>query len=635
MPLSTLHANSLGHSGGSKGEPAVGEEQQSRASSGSTGVAAPSRIPAAPASLGEAASRPSASIASRIPRAPSSASSGSARGSGSGRGSACSVAASAGGSPVDSTAAGGFNFHTNPTFDSTAEKEPSLAELCSGSPAFSCRTESSKQDLTPGMLDQAVYTPATSMSIQDWLRSSTPGTVVARAAEVQRQLQGAMDPTAYLRTGAQMLSPEPGYGGGAVQTPPSLLPTPEAWRILQQMQPSPAAQQKGVFDIMNAYLRTGAQMLSPEPGCAEAEAIPAPAAMATVVHKGVIPKPQPLPDAKAPADTPASVRSSCVSSCNEAASVSLVQQQRSVAEGLSQQEQQQQSIVLAAPVHAHDELPGLASVEAVSGPRHGPPSPILFNLDYDSPSSTAGPAKSGEHLPPTPCDRGLGVYRLWAPANRTNCGHPPRKLHETPAMQRCPHADGPLKSYPSPPLQLNAPAPVSPAESPVFSFGMGLFNAGQDVPARQEAAEACPSPEIHRVTSDESVLQPNPFKAMLCHLRGPQYASPAPAALHRQASPESPPAAVAASPGPHVAGKLGQVLQMPFTFQRAHLLLSAQKSWHVLLKSFTLTRSCFCVVATPELGKDSLTQWIDRRGLRQALNTPARHDLQVCCPCAV
>ena len=41
--------------------------------------------------------------------------------------------------------------------------------------------------------------------------------------------------------------------------------------------------------------------------------------------------------------------------------------------------------------------------------------------------------------------------------------------------------------------------------------------------------------------SEPSVDQPNPFKAMLSHLRGPQYVSPAPAAaaFARSASPKT------------------------------------------------------------------------------------------------
>lgn len=52
--------------------------------------------------------------------------------------------------------------------------------------------------------------------------------------------------------------------------------------------------------------------------------------------------------------------------------------------------------------------------------------------------------------------------------------------------------------------------------------------------------EAAGPPEMVRLESDKTVEQPNPFQAMLCHLRGPQYASPAPAIIARPASPKSP-----------------------------------------------------------------------------------------------
>ncbi len=50
-------------------------------------------------------------------------------------------------------------------------------------------------------------------------------------------------------------------------------------------------------------------------------------------------------------------------------------------------------------------------------------------------------------------------------------------------------------------------------------------------------------------------------------------------------------------------------------------------AWHA--RDSDIGLSCLVPAATPELGKGSLTHWIDHRGLSQALNTPARLDLQV------
>lgn len=73
------------------------------------------------------------------------------------------------------------------------------------------------------------------------------------------------------------------------------------------------------------------------------------------------------------------------------------------------------------------------------------------------------------------------------------------------------------------------------AESPKFSFGVAGSNFSDfngEITFENEAVE------ITQLQSDSSVAQPNPFRSMLSHLRGPQYVSPAP--IIRPTSPHSP-----------------------------------------------------------------------------------------------
>ena len=92
----------------------------------------------------------------------------------------------------------------------------------------------------------------------------------------------------------------------------------------------------------------------------------------------------------------------------------------------------------------------------------------------------------------------------------------------------------------SPPISFRLPgdSPLPAAQpqqadrdSPSFSFGFGAGGApgaaGVAAASADENAEPTAEPAHHRVESGESVLGPHPFKAMLRHLQGPQYTSPA------------------------------------------------------------------------------------------------------------
>lgn len=147
-----------------------------------------------------------------------------------------------------------------------------------------------------------------------------------------------------------------------------------------------------MFNIMNAYLRTGAQMLSPEPGCEGGAAICAPAYMAAVVTKAAGGALRPAAVIPAPA-APGSARGSAsVSSCVAAASACLGAPSPALQLAAAEEEQGGgEHVVLRPAVQAHDELPSVGRGQ-VDCTRPGPLSPISFNLPVDSPN--ASPAQS-------------------------------------------------------------------------------------------------------------------------------------------------------------------------------------------------------------------------------------------------
>ncbi|GAB4822183.1 hypothetical protein N2152v2_009229 [Parachlorella kessleri] len=533
-PLGALHSNALASGPGvkvgvgskprtdaqafdSSGPPLTAQVQPtSKSCSPTSSSGSVSRIPPAPASGGAEMQRPGPDSYSRIPRAPEP-----------GQSSALPTGLPAASEPAAAEDLPVFFSHVNPTFAGCPDELEALEDACAASPAPSWRTDVSGRDLTPGLLDQAVYTPATARSVQAWLRTNTP---VQKVGAATRPPLGQQSGLVQQRSGAAVHR-------GAVtptQTPLSAMPTSEVWHILEHMQQPAPAEQQGMYNIMNAYLRTGAQMLSPEPGCEGEAAIYAPAYMSAVVNQGSALQPARTAALTDILEEPGSVRNSSVSSCNAASAASPSLGRAAAVPAMVVQEQQPGvatgcCITVAAAVHGHNDLLPVEVGRAAGGSRRpGPPSPISFNLPADS-SPEASPVRS-------------------------------------PTQQE--------------------------TESPSFSFGLGAapVDIGGEPAAAQEAA-----PELQRVESNTSVDQPNPFKAMLSHLRGPQYASPAPAALrHNDASPDAP------------ANSNSELVLQP---SEAAAPPSAQ--------------------ATPELGKGSLSHWINRRGLSQALNTPARIDLQL------
>lgn len=211
--------------------------------------------------------------------------------------------------------------------------------------------------------------------------------------------------------------------------------------------------------------------------------------------------------------------------------------------------------------------------------------------------------------------------------------------------------------------------PAAASDSPTFSFGFGALPAGAaagapdaceqaageagttDAAAAEAAAapDAAGAPILPRISSGETVQQPNPFEAMLHHLRGPQYASPArfalrgPAALQLEqaGSPQSPKDCT-----PLHLISVSECNASPAARERlwGRRWLGLRGSCAVLAAVSHAVQPCrpslqtatglpvaagTAGMATPAPGQGSLTVWMDRRGMRGALSTPARNDLRV------
>jgi hypothetical protein len=202
--------------------------------------------------------------------------------------------------------------------------------------------------------------------------------------------------------------------------------------------------------------------------------------------------------------------------------------------------------------------------------------------------------------------------------------------------------------------------PAAGSAAPSFSFGMGAAApheeggcgrgeqgaAGQQGPgaAAEEAGAAVPgSDELRRAPSGETVQQPHPFTAMLRHLRAPPHASPArPAAAPRPDSPQSPKDCtplhlISASAGEPAAGSPGErcTAKAVSGAAKSEALPALAAPQRVARLGPLLTALCLPVLlaavaaSTPAPGQGSLTLWLDRRGMRSILSTPARSDLRL------
>ncbi|KAL4854932.1 hypothetical protein ACK3TF_004403 [Chlorella vulgaris] len=735
----------------SRMQPAPSSDKKSKKVEG-TVVLAEAVVPAtahAPASRIPAHSRPAPDTAlqpppstggmhSRIPKPPSTGSSGSSAASAAGAspqpdyaamlatpaapaqlpdqrwtGQSLQPRAAAG----DEDAAGlqAFQAYSNPSFDGADflaaaapdQASPLRAECSNISAASSCcgaaqlflnslaDAEAGAGQLTPGLLEAAALSPATERSLQAWLRAS-PDALAAAAAAAQQHRQQPGGTHSMARSG--------GLAGSSLSAAAEAdsrgrpMATPEAWQLLQHINngsPGAAAAPKGVRGIMNAFLRTGPQMLSPEPSCEDviwapnAAAVPASGLLSVAGPGGVgvygmvhaflrtganllSPEPgkeaqllqeqraaaaaappapllQPYSPASPLAATPgapqvaaltavqplsASVAppaapSVCsnedeVGSCGPAASISLGGGVPHVAQGsvprLNLCRLPQSSCgtevsfgAALAAVRADSpdsvELPtarffaggspqaaaagadlstealqaSATAAQGVQRQRHRPTSPVTFCLPADSPDqeslrpASAAPSFSFGLGGPAAAAEGVGSGGGGVEVAQ-QARHPTQHLQQQQQQLE---------------QQQQQQQHVGPNRA------AGSFPPQAAVLAAQEAEEEGAEEALPRNLSGETVQQAHPFMAMLQHLQAPHtYASPA--RLLVGGDPGSP--------------------ESPRECTPLHLISTSEAQAQA---------SPGAVVATPAPGQGSMTVWLDRRGMCGALNTPARHDLRL------
>ncbi|PRW59511.1 hypothetical protein C2E21_1411 [Chlorella sorokiniana] len=502
---------------------------------------------------------------------------------------------------------------------------------------------------TPGLLDPAALTPNTERSLQAWLRASP-------SARPQGSVRAGSVPPAT---------------GGATSglTNGKVLPTPEAWQMLQHINadspPAPAPQ--GVHGLMNAYLRTGPQVLSPEPAAIGgmirapgAAAVPASGLLAVAGPGGVgvygmvkgaaaylrtgahqlspepgmegqhaaspPPPPAALPHPYSPASPLAATPAGPASTTPAGPSGSGIALSRRPTSVCSNGE-----VGSCGPAGSIS-LGGAPSPAPFSG---GPPSVPRLNLSALRQQQEGGtdgtevsfgavlaPAAAAEQQeqPDSPAADELPTARF-SPAASPAAGAVQDEAAAAPSEGQAPSAITfalPAEAPSREPVAAAAPA----SNSPTFSFGFGAAPAaaaqavpeaaGEGPPAAAAAVAAghvvpgaaAPVPAaLPRNDSGETIQQPNPFEAMLHHLRGPQYASPARFALRGRAM---------------LQLEQAESPQSPKELTPLHLISITEGSTSPTAR-----------MATPAPGQGSLTVWMDRRGMRRALSTPARNDLRV------
>ncbi|KAL4458308.1 hypothetical protein ABPG75_013173 [Micractinium tetrahymenae] len=571
----------------------------------------------------------------------------------------------------------GFQAFSNPSFDGAAlAGTPAAAGAAAGSAANvfvnslaeAGESEDAEAQLTPGLLDPAALTPNSERSLEAWLRSSPAS---APAASGPRTLRGRppLPPSAsaggsggrsssaaseaHTRAPASAVSAASAGSTGASRG--RALPTPEAWHLLQHINDdSPAAAPKGVRGIMNAYLRTGPQALSPEPsGAGETGLIRAPGATAVpasgllnvagpggagvmgMMHAylrtgahvlspepgmeggmaggaasaGRQAPPPPLLHPYSPVSPLAATPGPAAAHAGPAATVAPS------SGGLGCRPISPASVCSNGEVGSSS--PAAPSVSLGGG--SAPPSVPRLNLsgllqqkDSDGNGARGGTngteVSFGAALPASPDDGELPTARLSPVAVERHQGATMAETGVAAERQQ--------------PVGFGLASPfvscLAASGSPSFSFGFGHVPAavGATVTAGQQgdpdaaaagaavAAEAAdpddaaPSPALRRIDSGETVQQHTLYNTMLDHLRGPQYASPARFAMPQRA--DSP--------------------QSPQQCTPLHLISTSDTS---------PPRVSGALVATPAPGQGSLTVWMDRRGMRATLSTPARNDLRL------
>lgn len=353
--------------------------------------------------------------------------------------------------------------------------------------------------------------------------------------QVVRSVEAWLGTVAPLAQDSQPLSPAP-------------LATPEAWAVLRHIyDQAPTSVPEGVRDLINSYLRTGPQMLSPEPSCENFANIPAPHTTAA-----------------------AFIQPGAMGSHAPGIAAWLDSFLRTGAQVLSPEPGQPYCNVAAPAPRQHS-----ANNAAVQDEDGG----IHEKVDAVEEEDARGPLDAS-----SVCSNSMSPV----PAALQKSPLPPPPLVLPDEMDEatlgCYVSDGEslptardlVESHSSLPVISNKPASS-------FSFGMGgggAVNKGDLADKEQEVASKPP----------HSAKQPQnfPFTAMMKHLRG-SYDSPK--IPHHQNDGgfedlESPKSPSELTP----LGMIGQQVQ---------------------------------------LGSGPVEVWIDHRGLRNALDTPTKHDLEI------
>ena len=259
-----------------------------------------------------------------------------------------------------------------------------------------------------------------------------------------------------------------------------------------RMHPAAGAGGAGVYNMVHAFMRTAASVLSPEPGREAAQPQPGGGALPAGVVLHPYSPASPLPPTPGAGAALGGARSGLTPSsvCSNT---------------------------------------GLAAMARSAGPVP----PLQLHRLHPTPAKSAGPMRSPQQhvtLASAVCaDGGDEEVGGDLPTARLACG-------EGAAAADVESAGHPSISFGLP--AASPPAADEPAQSadgsPSFSFGMAAGGTAVPEQAAPPSGGAAPGaaapPLLHRVESGETVQGPHPFKAMMRHLHHPeQYISPAPA----------------------------------------------------------------------------------------------------------
>ncbi|KAL6769014.1 hypothetical protein ACKKBF_B17140 [Auxenochlorella protothecoides x Auxenochlorella symbiontica] len=492
------------------------------------------------------------------------------------------------------TPAPSFALYDNPSFDS---------------PHYDLRAEHS-EGLTPGFL--AEDAPGSS-HVSEWLSSVSP-LAQRTASRVDAAAPECETP----------LAPRQGREGGS-----GLLPTPEARSILGHIHRGGRAAE-GMGRLVNAYLRTGPQMLSPEPGAGRDGAILAPSVAQERPNSGR-PGPPKARRAEFWAEEGTLLARSHVGEVPD--------KDREASSGPSGDK----PFPLRVPTSSGESDQFRAPTGAMGESLLDEEAKEVANAEHSSVGSTSLLLK--QRLP--------GLTQLALPEGVAEAmGSGPGAETQLPLTFRSLASEGAAqadKEHGASPRAGHGA--VSP---PTFSFGGAMVAAGDPAavlptpaPRFAQATQAVPAGSAGSLLAPSgSVTGPalscvgptpgtNPFRAMLAHLRGPAYESPA----YGEGAAGSVP-----GQGPLEAGALGSPRSPPHLTPMPLISVGGEaraaaaghgdstargaQAAAEAVQATPAQEGAHLVPTTPALGQGSVSRWLARRGLGDALGTPARGELR-------